>query len=204
MAPGYPVQTALQGIATAILDFHTDHPALSILLFLIYASGVLAGSILLCSNADNPRAISWLPHVFLTDGILVCCCPLATVLPIFLWPLVIVYHILRFCLRWFLAAPTFCGIRREVIIRPYRACARGLRRWGRDRRARKQRRGLLPVTNSVRDGPRAGYGAINGSRPHLEREQNAIVRSQHVCFAHQPPSQSDMASVRSIPPPYQE
>lgn len=204
MTTEIPLQTTIHRLATALVDFHTDHPALSILLFLIYASGVLAGSILLCSNALNPRGIPWLPPVFLTDGILVCCCPLAAVLPVLLWPLVIAYKVLLFCLRWFLAAPTFCGIGRDVFIRPYRACARELRRRSRDRRAAKQRRGLLPVTNGVRAMPRMEYGAINGSRPHLNREQYASVRSQHVCFARQPPSQSEAASVRSVPPPYQE
>lgn len=196
---------ALQSLKTALFIFHDNHPFLSALILIIYASGVFIYSLFLCASVHDPRTIPWLPPVFLTDGILVCCCPLAAVLPVILWPLVFVCNILIACLQWFLAAPTFCGIRREAFIRPYRSCVGKLRQWGRDRRARKQRRALLPVTNGVpRHAPRTGYGTVNEGRIWVDREQYSSSRTQRMQYARQPPFQSDAASVRSVPPPYQE
>lgn len=194
--------TALQSLTSALLTFHDNHPFLSALLWIIYASGVVAFSIALCASLHDPRTIPWLSPIFLTDGILVCCCPLAAVLPVLLWPLVIAHNVLLASLRWFLAAPTFCGIRREVFVRPYRACAGRVRRWRQDRRYRKQqRRALLPVTNggASGDAPRADYGAVDGSRIRIVREQYSGACMQ---CARQPPSHADAASVRSVPPPY--
>lgn len=217
------LHTALHTLAAALTDFQTAHPALAMIVLLIYITGVLFGSVVLCSSLGDLRGVSWLPNIFLTDGVLICCCPLAAVLPILLWPLVIIGNILLFCLRWFLAAPTFCGIRREAFIKPYKICARTLRRWGRERRAKKQRRGLLPVANGARATPQTGYGAISVGRPQLDREPCGCPRSHGtrssrqarlqpeiesdveaiMRYARQQHFQSDVESVRSAPPPYQ-
>lgn len=197
------MDTANSQLPSALLAFHDNHPFLTALILIVYTSGVFIYSLILCSSLHDVRTIPWLPPIFLTDGILVCCCPLAAVLPIVIWPLVVVCNALLACMRWFLAAPTFCGIRREVFVQPYRACADRFRRWGRDRRDRKQRRALLPVANGgLRYEPGTGYGAVNGNRARVGREQYSSPRSQRMQYARQP--QSDAASVISVPPPYQE
>lgn len=206
MDPDSHLPTALQSLPTPLLAFHDNHPFLTALFLIVYVPGVFAYSIILLSTSlQGPRSIPWLPPIFLTDGILVCCCPLAAVLPVLLWPLMVVGNILLDCLRWFVAAPTFCGIRRETILRPYRACAERVRRWRWNRRERKQRRALLPVTNGgLRYAPRTGYGTVNEGRVRIDREQYSSPRNQRMQYARQPPFPSDAASVRSVPPPYQE
>lgn len=198
------MDTSSAQLPSALLAFHDNHPFLTALILIVYFLGFGFYSFILCASLHDVRTIPWLPPIFLTDGILICCCPLAAVLPVILWPFVVLCHILLACLRWFLAAPTFCGIRREAFVRPYRAYADRLRRWARDRRDRKQRRALLPVANGgSRDEPGTGYGAINGSRTGINREQYSSPRSQRMQYARQPPFQSDAASVISVPPPYQ-
>lgn len=212
-------------LLTALLAFFDNYPYLApfTLILYVFVAGLL--SIVLCANLRDLS--TWLPPVFLPDGILVCCCPLAAVLSILLWPLMVVCFVVLltlvgvwyaviwplvavFCvlldsLRWFLAAPTFCGIRREAFIGLYMACCERLRRWGRGRRDRKQRQALLPVANGgPGDEPGTGYGAINGSRTRVEQEQYSSPRSQRMQYARQPPFQSDAASVVSAPPRYQE
>lgn len=205
METSSPLPTALHTLPTPLLAFHDNHPFLTALILIVYASGVFTYTLILCASLHDPRTIPWLPPIFLTDGILVCFCPLATVLPVVLWPLVVVCNVLIACLRWFLAAPTFCGVRREVFVRPYRACAGRVRRWRRDRRDRKQRRALLPVVNGgSRYTPRLSYGAVNEGRVRVDREPYSSPRIQRMQYARQPPFQSDAASVRSVPPPYQE
>ncbi|KAH8768880.1 hypothetical protein F5883DRAFT_643555 [Diaporthe sp. PMI_573] len=197
--------TALQNLTTALLTFHNNHPVLTYLLLIIYATGVFTYSLIFCASLHDLRTVPWLPSVFLTDGILICCCPLAAVLPIFLWPLLVASNVFLACLRWFLAAPTFCGIRREVFLRPYKPFDAWVRRWQQDRRYWKQRRALLPVANAgLRHAPRADYGAVNVSRIRVDREGYSGHRALHDCmqYARQPPSQADAASVRSVPPPY--
>lgn len=191
-----PPPTALQTLPSALLALHDAHPFTTALLLTIYASGVLIYTILLCASLHDPRTIPWLSPVFLTDGVLVCCCPLAAVLPVLLWPLVVACGALDSCLRWFLAAPTFCGVRRETFARLCRA---------RSRRDRKQRRSLLPVAgDGRRHAPRAGYGALDGRITRVERDHYPTSRSQRMQYARQPQFQSDVASVSSAPPPYQE
>lgn len=198
MDPDSHLPTAVQSLPTPLLTFHDNHPFLTALFLIVYVSGVFVySSILLTTSLHDMRTIPWLPPIFLTDGILVCCCPLAAVLPVILWPLVVVCNIFLNFLCWFLAAPTFCGIRREALA--YRTCVERMRR------ERKQRRALLPVTNGgLRYAPRTGYGTVNGARVRIDREQYSSPRSQRMQYARQPPFSSDAASVRSVPPPYQE
>lgn len=201
--------TAPPTLITPLLAFRDNHPFLTALILITYTVGLLTYSAILCAGLQDlhgPGGIPWLPPIFLTDGILVCCCPLAAVLPVVLWPLLIASNVLLACLRWFLAAPTFCGIRREALIRPFRACTVRVRRWVRERRnGGKQRRALLPVVgDGLRSAPRGGYGTVNEGGSRANREYYASPRPQRMHYARQPPFQSDVASVRSVPPPYQE
>lgn len=202
--------TAPPTLITPLLAFRDNHPFLTALILITYTAGLLTYSALLCAGLQDlhgPGGIPWLPAIFLTDGILVCCCPFAAVLPVVFWPLLVASNILFACLRWFLAAPTFCGIRRETLIRPFKAWTAGVRRWVRERRrAGKQRRALLPVVGGgPRSAPRGGYGTVSESRTRANREYHAFPGPQRMQYARQPPPpQSDAASVRSVPPPYQE
>lgn len=199
----------------ALLAFYDNHPVLAAFILIVYASVVLGLFLFLCISLHDLRTIPWLPPIFLTDGILVCCCPLAAVLPIILWPLMVVYHILMAayyillgCLKWFLAAPTFCGIRREALVQLYQACAEGLRRRKRDKqdmKQMKQKRPLLWETNPFsRHQPQTGYGTLNNSGTWVTRGQYSNpFRRQGMQYDTQSPFQNK-PPLMSAPSPFQQ
>lgn len=155
------MDTSNTQLPSALLAFHDNHPILTALLHIVYALGFGIYFFILCERLHDLSTVPWLPTIFLTDGILVWFCPLAAMLPVLLWPLfplcyllVVCFQLLLACFglflacfRFSLAAPTFCGIKREVFVGLYRACADRFRPWKWNRQDGKQRRAPPPITN---------------------------------------------------------
>lgn len=194
----FPMYSPSAGpIFDAIAVFRHQHPVLFYALASIYFIPALAG-LLALSCCIRPRDTPWLHPIFLTDGFLVCCCPLASVLPVVLWPAWLLGVLLAKALQWFSNAPTYCGVERVTV-----------RRWGRMWRSRltwrgrkKQTGALLPTDGGVSSaGP--GYGSLGharGPRPEPYRSPG----TRHMRYARPPTTDTDAASVRSVPPPYHE
>lgn len=194
------------GLGTAIDNFKTEHPFLFYSAALLYLCPVAVGLIALLLFV-RPRDIPWLHPIFLTDGVLICCCPLAAVLPVILWPLMLIMALLGRALRWFLAAPTFCGIRRNTI-RLYATrllslpIVAGSRAWhtvvGLFRSRRKVHQPLLPAERVPPSTP--PYGSMGTSRGSFQTRQHNPPGPRG---ARSPTMQSDARSTRFAPPPYE-
>lgn len=190
----------LWDIGTAINHFTSNHPFstfLASLLLLAYLAGVIWGFCVLFMHVGEPSSIEWLPSIFTTDGILVCCCPLAVILPIIFWPVMLLAVVLRLMLLWFLAAPTYCGIPRgwycaclQAFVRYPQVCVDRGRQWLLRRREERRRRDTLPTMNQ----PSPGYGTMHGSGHSVGR---------YAMTSEQLPSDwSNFSSTWATPPPY--
>lgn len=192
----------LWDIGTAISHFTSIHPFTRVVAYLflsVYFMGVIWGLCVLCMRMGELSTIEWLPPIFTTDGILVCCCPLAVILPIIFWPLMLLAIILRRIFIWFLAAPTYCGIPRKrcgvclgAFIRIPIFYVDRIWQWHLSRREERQRQGTLPTTHQSSPRSSPSYGTMNDSGPSAGQYVSGQL----------PSTWSNTSSTWSTPPPY--
>lgn len=78
---------------------------------------------------NGPRSIPLIPTIFVDDGILICCFPLVAFLHVLVFPFILILTcfiwavlwavpraemLLLTAVKWFLTAPTYCGISRRT------------------------------------------------------------------------------------------
>lgn len=213
--PIHTESTIASSIGDAFNSFRTQHAGLFIFLVIIYSIPTLIGLIHIATLASTPRAIPYLHPIFLEDGILVCCCPLAVILPLILWPLVLVNTIFRCilhqiyrALRWVLNAPTFCGIRRytyrQWAVSLRMKIATGFRRVQKmcSPQDRKSARAAQQEAAPIRVHRRHGYGTIRSS-PTVSNP-SPPTSTGHFQYQRVSNMDPDAASIVSAPPPYSQ
>ncbi|ROW07987.1 hypothetical protein VMCG_03652 [Cytospora schulzeri] len=185
-------------------DFNEGLATVAWCFIFIYAFGLmLLGPwtlIVGCSGTGIP----WVPLVFYTDGILMWFLPVATVLPMLLWPASLVaWAILATC-RKASGADTFCGISRGRLQREYREL-RG--RWrggyqGVDPEGPREDDGNPSTELPLMAVASSGRLDDGGLESPLEQQSQVSTGDKNMHGERSPPG-SDGESVNSQPPAYQ-
>lgn len=176
------------------------------LLGVFYVAGVVFSlfgtTIASCHGIRAP----WVPAPFYTDGILVWFVPVATVLPILLWPASLVAWGVVVAYRKASAAEAFCGVSRGRLRREYRKL-RGRWRGGYQEVDLEEPHGaggiasaeLMVVASSSTD-DEGRPGSPVGQQPSRALAGDKIMHDERVSTP--PTSGPDVESVKSEPPAY--
>ncbi|ROV99228.1 hypothetical protein VSDG_03888 [Cytospora chrysosperma] len=171
-----------------------------------YLAGVAISLFLTIVASCHGIRAPWVPAPFYTDGILVWFVPVATVLPILLWPASLVAWGIVAAYRKASAAEAFCGVSRGRLRREYRKL-RGRWAGGYQEVDLEEPRGAggiasaeLMVVASLTTDDEGRPGSPVGQQPSHAAAGDKMVHDERVSTT--PTSGPDVESVESEPPAY--